>query len=157
MINCGYSNFIKMKNTLFIFLFAAILMLSCTKSDDEPRLDSYLNKWLGSYEGTSHSWQTSPSSNAMVTTNTYSDIFIEVKKSKKDSILTLVYKDKDKNVTGQCEYKILPSGYYYSDWGAGSSYGTMSIQFNSNSLTYRSYQKCGIPCDSGTNYDLVKK
>lgn len=138
-------------------LFVNILLASCTKSDSDPQLDKYLNKWIGSYEGISHSWVTSPRDTIMVTTNSYNDIFIEVKESKKDSILTFVYKDKDNNITGQSEYKIPPSGYYYSQWGAGSGYGTVSIQFDPTSLAYRSYQKCGIPCDSGTDYYLKKR
>lgn len=145
-----------MKSRWFIILFAVVFLASCTK-DDELQLDSYLNKWIGVYEGTSHSWITSPTGNAMVTTNTYSDIFIEVKKNNKDSILTLVYKDKYNNITGQGDYKILPSGYYHSEWGSGSSYGTISIRFDSTSLSYSSYQKCGIPCDSGKRSYLRKK
>lgn len=146
-----------MKNRLLIILSAVIFLVSCTKGDNEPQLDKYLNKWLGNYQGRSHNWVTSPRGDMMVTTNTYADEFIEIKKSKKDSVLVFIYKDENNMVIVQSEYKIPPSGSYHSQWGAGSSYGTLSIQFDSTFLSYSSYQKCGIPCDSGTDYFLIKK
>jgi hypothetical protein len=47
-------------------------------------------------------------------------------------------------------------GVHFSQWGYGSAYGSLGIRFKSVSLSFDNYQKCGIPCSSGVDFNIKK-
>lgn len=146
-----------MKTKFFLYFATSIIFCSCQKNNDiEP--NSYLNKWLGIYEGTSHLWSSYPGSDF---TNIRNDYYykakVDVVKSSLDSSLNLTITYNDSIINSLNDLKFSSSGHHFSEWGSGSGYGSLTIEFMSDSLHYLSYQKCGIPCNVGAVFWLVKR
>ncbi len=122
---------------------------------------SYLSKWAGSFEGTSHHWIGSPQQVhgewQYVVNHYYNEVLAEVSLSSQDSCLDFTFTYNDTEVFNNYGLKFLPSGTHYSNWGGGSSYGYLQISFETDSLHYNKFQKCGIPCNSGIDFIIGKK
>jgi hypothetical protein len=141
--------------TYFLFCFLIIFM-SCEKNDKADP-SSFLNKWLGAYEGTSHHWITMPNDSEMVTYNYYKKVHVDVQKSSLDSSLNLTITYNDSIIDSKNNLKFSSSDHHFSQWGDGSGYGSLTVNFNSDSLHYKFFQMCGIPCSSGIDFNLKKK
>jgi hypothetical protein len=136
-----------------LVLMAIILLTSCKKEDEGF---AYLEQWLGTYTGTSHHWSSYPSDTAWIENNEYKDVVVDVEKGSRDSTVLLVMTYDDASVDSVKDLKISASGRYFSEWGAGSSYGSRTVQFNDNKMHYDLFQKCGIPCSSGMDFVAEK-
>jgi hypothetical protein len=131
------------------------------EAEIQIEINSYLTKWLGMYEGSSHHWSSYPTEIngqwQFVTYHTNKNVLVNVNKSSQDSCLdfTLTYDD---SIMGtKNDLKFLVSGIHFSSWGGGSGYGSLDINFNSDSLSYYYFQKCGVHCSSGIDFVIGKK
>ncbi len=124
-------------------------------------IQSFLSKWMGVYEGSAHHWRTYPAEIngqwQIVEEQSYEKVVVVVKKSSQKACLDFTFTYNDSNTSTQNDILFSSSGNHHSQWGAGSGYGTLNITFHPNSLEYWSQQKCGIPCDSGTDFNISKK
>lgn len=120
----------------------------------------YLKKWVGLYEGTSRHWTSQPSYIDGVygwsETEDFRNVSVNVALSNQDSCLdlTIKYNSKVEKRTG---LKFSETGFHYTTWSGGSSFGSLRIIFKNDSLEYNYGQKCGIPCQSGIDYVIGKK
>jgi len=124
-------------------------------------IKSYLTKWLGIYEGISHHWSTYPCEIndqwQIITNHDYKKVLVNVTKSRQDSCLDFAFTYNDSIMDTMNALKFSVSGIHFSEWGGGSSYGSLNIRFYSDSLNFDYFQKCGIPCGSGIDFVLSKK
>jgi len=133
------------------------------KGEAEIKLEvkSYVTKWVGFYEGTSHHWISYPveinGQWQYVTNHSYNQVLVEVSQSSQDSCLNLTFTYNQTDVTAKNDLKFLPSGKHWSSWGGGSGYGSLTISFESDSLDCNLFQKCGIPCNSGIDFVIGKQ
>ena len=159
-----------MRKYLFCFVACLVLTMSCEKkdnpSDPEPPLPqiSYLDAWTGTYTGTSREWMEYPTSTGFVFHESYRQVRVEVAKAEMDSLfgntdslLNLKFIYEDTIITERAGLKFTADGRYYSNWGGGSGFGSLEIQFDSVSLNYVHFQKCGIPCSSGSDFHAMKQ
>ncbi len=130
-------------------------------AETQVEVKSYLSKWVSSYEGTSHAWIGSPQmingEYQYVTNHYYNSVLAEVMLSSQDSCLDFTFTYDGTQVYNNYGLKFLPSGTHYSSWGGGSGYGYLNIKFENDSMNYVRFQKCGIPCNSGTDFVIGKK
>ena len=128
------------------------------ESEIEIEVKSYLSKWVGVFEGTSHHWSNYPvmvdGEFQLVTNNTYKTVLVNVNQSTQDSCLDFTITYNDTIVETKNDLKFSDSGIHHSQWGAGSGYGSLDINFESDSLYYDYFQQCGIPCQSGIDFVL---
>lgn len=131
------------------------------EAKSQLEVKSYLSKWTGTYEGTSHSWLGSPQlvngQYQYVVNHYYKSVLAEVTLSAQDSCLDFVFTYDGTQVYNNTGVKFLPSGTHYSSWGGGSSYGYLHLKFENDSMNYDRFQKCGIPCNSGTDFIIGRK
>jgi hypothetical protein len=144
-----------MKPKYIILLCVALSMVMCSKN--ESRLDTYLNQWMGKYEGTSHHWMTYPGDSGMINSNTDKHVLVHVQKSSLDSCLNFTFTFDDTLINNINDIYFLPTGKHFSDWGGGSGYGSVTIEFEPDRMNYHYFQKCGIPCSSGVDFTIDKK
>jgi hypothetical protein len=137
-----------------IILCTSIIITSCLKSDDNPPY--YLDQWLGSYEGTSHHWTSYPVADGFYNSHTYKKIVVDVLKGEIDSTLNMTLTYNDTIVRYTNDLPISPEGGHFSQWGGGSSYGSLTVNFTADTLHYINFQKCGIPCSSGIDFSIAR-
>lgn len=137
-------------------MMAGLTILSCKKADISTPT-SYLDQWTGEYEGTSHHYSTYPGDTFFVTNDYYKNVLVDVRKSSLDSCLDLTITYDDTLVETRNDLIFSGAGVYFSEWGGGSSYGSLTVAFKPDSLHYDYFQKCGIPCDYGIYFNIKKK
>lgn len=149
-----------MKIITFLLIIAVLIAISCDNSD-YSKINSYLKQWTGKYEGTSHHWSSYPAQiNGQwqwITDESYNKVLIEVVNSELDSCLNFKIKYNDTILDIKENLLFSKSGFHYSEWGGGSGYGSLSISFKSDTMFYKYFQKCGIPCSSGIDFNILKK
>jgi len=136
----------------FILLFA----IRCEKPNES---ESYLSKWTGTYEGTSHHWYSYPSGNLtdpFIENHSYEKVQVNVRKSNKDSCLNFLITYNDSVIDKKSDLQFSVSGIHHSQWGGGSGFGSLDIKFVSDTLHYTNFQKCGIPCSGGTDFVIAR-
>ncbi|MFZ4545484.1 MAG: Ig-like domain-containing protein [Saprospiraceae bacterium] len=112
------------------------------------------SKLVGFYSGISRRWWSSPFSSS----NTNQKVLVHVYKSNLTPGLdfSITYNDTTivthKDLAFTCSGKHFSSSPFYS-----SSYSSLMISFNRDSLNYDSTQKCGIPCNSGIYFVIGRK
>ena len=123
-------------------------------------IKSYLSKWIGIYRGTSHYWSSYPSETngewQFITNDSYRNVSVDVKYGEQDSCLNFEITYNDSIVDKKENLLFSNVGVHFSQWGGGSGYGSLNINFNSDSLHYDNFQKCGMPCNSGIDFDIKK-
>lgn len=134
---------------------SSLIMGACKK--DEARIDAYLEQWMGYYEGTSHHWMTHPGDMGWINYSSDRNVLVLVHRSELDSCLNLTITYNDTIINHQNELYFPPDGKHFSQWGGGSSYGSLNIQFEDGMMDYHYFQKCGIPCSSGIEFNIGKK
>ena len=147
-----------MKRFLIAVITSMVILftISCDKTKEN---ESYLSKWSGTYEGTSHHWYRYPSgnlTNPLIENHSYEKVRINVEKSNKDSCLNflITYNDSVTDMKNDLQFSV--SGMHHSEWGGGSGFGSLDVIFGSDTLYYNSFQKCGIPCSSGTDFVIAR-
>lgn len=154
-----------MKTKLIFSLCLCVMLAACREvevwhlSDLQPDPD-YLSNWTGSYEGVSDHWIAHPcqTDTGWTFLETHEDkaVFVGVQQGTLDSCLTLTITYDQTTVVTDENLKISILGAYDTSWGGGSGYGSLTVQFDDDSLHYRYFQKCGIPCSSGINFSVRK-
>ena len=133
------------------------------KTEDEIQIEikSYLTKWLGTYEGTSHHWCHSlyliDTQYQYITDHYYKTVFVNVDLAHSDSCLNLNITYSDTISDTEENVKFFTSGDHFSDWGGGSGYGYMRIIFDSDSLRYNKMQQSGMTHSTGTSFVIGRK
>lgn len=146
-----------MRFILLLLLAFVIINTSCRKDD---LTNIYLNQWIGKYEGTSYHWSTHPTQingQWQVTTNeSYKDVAVLVIPGARDSCLDFIITIN--NATPDTLKNLLFSdiGEHFSSSGGGSGYESLKISFESDSLFFSKYYKCGIPCSGGIEFNIRK-
>lgn len=132
---------------------AEVLYLSDIQADAD-----YLSNWTGSYEGVSDHWSSYPTQtdSGWIFLNNHDSlpVFVAVQQGTLDSCLTLTITYNQTTVVTDENLKISILGSHSSNWGGGSSYGSLSVNFSNDSLHYNYHQGCGIPCTSGINFKI---
>lgn len=137
-----------------LIVFVLTLTMSCEKIDNS----SYLDKWVSVYAGTSHHWGNYPvSMDSFVRTQKYKHVLAEVGKGDFDSTLNLTLIFDSITTITHIDLKFSDSGNHFSDSGGGSSYASLDIYFIADSLYYKSFNKCGIPCSVGVDFSIKKE
>jgi hypothetical protein len=117
---------------------------------------SYLFKWTGTYQGLSDHWISYPTEvNGQwqyVTNHTYKNAVVTVTMSNQVSCLDIAISYDSAAAEISSGLNFSSSGNYFNQWGGGSGYGSLTIKFSGESITYNYYQKCGIPCSSGIDF-----
>jgi hypothetical protein len=154
----------KTKYNKIIFLTVACLIvllnLGCAKKEDNGQPSTYLGKWIGTYEGTSYHWSSYPVEIdglwQYITNDSYKNVSVEVRIGSQDSCLNflITYNDSINDTNADLLFSNL--GVHFSQWGVGSGYGSLNISFESDSMHYNYFQKCGMPCTSGIEFDIKK-
>jgi hypothetical protein len=123
-------------------------------------IKSYLSKWIGNYGGTSHHWSSFPTVTngewQFITRDSYRNVFVDVIFGEQDSCLNFVIAYNDSIIDTKGNLLFSNIGVHFSQWGGGSGYGSLNISFKYDSLLYNNFQKCGILCDSGIDFDIKK-
>lgn len=131
------------------------------EAEIQIEIKSYLTKWLGIYQGTSHHWGTYPTEIngqwQFITNHDYRKVLVNVTKSSQESCLDFVITYNDSSIVTHNELNFSTSGIHNSQWGIGSGYGSLNISFDKDSLNYNYFQKCGIPCSNGIDFVIGKK
>lgn len=121
---------------------------------------SYLTRWLGTYEGTSRHVESYPKiindQFQLVTNVSYRNVSINVEIGDQDSCLYFLITYNDSIIDTKEDLLFSNLGFHFSQWGVASGYGSLNISFESDSMHYNYFQKCGIPCDSGVDFDIKK-
>lgn len=123
-------------------------------------IKSYLSKWIGIYRGTSHHWSSYPTEIngqwQFITNESYRKVSVDVRIGVQDSCLNFIitYNDTINDTKENLLFSNL--GVHFSQWGSGSGYGSLNINFRPNSLYFDNFQKCGIPCSGGVDFDIQK-
>lgn len=123
-------------------------------------VSNFLDQWVGNYQGVSEHWSSYPSMvngqwqiiNNSVTKN----VSVSVSKNPSDTTLDLIILYENSNPEYKTNLNFNSSGTHNNSWGGGSSYGSNYYNFHSDSLKQTYFQKCGIPCNSGINYNIKK-
>lgn len=119
-------------------------------------IKSYLSKWIGTYGGTSHHWSSSSYPAQPKTNDSNRNVSVDVIIGEQDSCLNFVITYNDSIIDIKENLLFSNLGAHFSQRGYGSGYGFLNISFKSVSLHYKKFQKCGIPCSSGINFDIKK-
>jgi hypothetical protein len=152
----------------------SLMIISCAKEDDEepmlalpntsnpkPGPNDYLKQWVGSYEGSSYHWSNYPrivnGQMQIVTNDTNLQVKVDVQMGSVDSSLIFMIAYSDSTFETHTDLFFDSTGSHFSEWGGGSSYGSLTIDFSTDQLSYDKFQKCGIPCNSGINFNIVKE
>lgn len=149
-----------LKSATFIILIL-LLQTGCRKMaiNDEPTV-SYLTLWLGRYQGKLHQWSSYPrvvdGHTIIATDHSYGKVTIDVVKSTQDSCLDLKGYYNDTIPFNHFGLKFSNNGTHFSSSGGGSTYSSLNIKFELDTLNYASFQKCGIPCSQGTDFKISK-
>jgi hypothetical protein len=147
-----------MKYFLIALISSLVLLLniSCEKTTENS---SYLSKWVGNYEGTSHHWSSYPSgdiTDPLIENNSYEKVQVNVQESSKDSCLNFIITFNDSDTVKKNDLQFSVSGVHHSQWGGGSGFGSLDIKFASDTINYNNFQKCGIPCSGGTDFVIAR-
>jgi hypothetical protein len=139
----------------FSILLTIVLLLLTGGCEKTRQHDSHLSPWEGTYEGTAHHWSSYPGGNPMdpfIENNSYEKVQVIVEQSAADSCLNLriTYSDTVTETRNDLAFSV--SGTHQSQWGGGSGYGSLEVRFAADGLHYTLFQKCGIPCSSGTDF-----
>jgi len=147
-----------MNGNRFLLLLLVLLIFSCKKETPPTEPVSYLARWYGTYHGTSHKWTSYPQGSTYVTNHWYKDVVVDVQKGGTDSTLNFAFTYDDTIFSSRNDIKFSSNYSHNSQWGGGSSYGSLDVQFSNDTvLTYNLFQKCGIPCSSGEDFVIYKK
>jgi len=156
-----------MKTKIIFSICMSVLLLACRKENDVIRLSdteaervSYLNQWTGTYEGVSDHWSSYPqyidTVLTFVSNHDTQDVWVIMQLGSLDSCLNLrIVYDQTTVITNE-NLKFSAIGSHYSSWGGGSGAGFLSVKFINDSLHYNYSQKCGIPCNSGINFNISR-
>ncbi len=134
------------------YLFFCILLLSYSCSKDNK--DDFLDQWIGVYEGTADQWSSYPGDSSFIESHEFKGVIAEVKKATIESAVNITLTFDSAQVKIYSDLVIDQQGHHFSEWGGGSGYGSLNLQFESDSLDFELFQKCGIPCDSGTKFKI---
>lgn len=143
-----------MRIKMIIAICISVLLFSCRKNKDDEY--AYLDQWVGIYVGISYHWSTHPVDTIMVTNEQYKVVIVDVQKNESESSLDFTLTYNDGIIDNRDKIKFTTSGTHSSNWGGGSGYGSLDIDFKSDSLHYDYYQKCGIPCNSGIEFKIKR-
>lgn len=128
----------------FVWVALALALVSCDRQTD------YRNAWVGTYQGDVELGTQYPSTvggNWTMFDTTYTQRWtIEVALSGDSSLALTGFRD-----TVTVDFGVLKvpaSGIFFRQTGGGSSYAELGIVFGQDSLTWNSFNKCGIPCSS---------
>lgn len=142
-----------------IFCFLILFGSSCEYRNDYDQ--AYLESWLGDYEGVAYSYSSYPREvNGQYEYHTdqyYNKVYVLVTKGSQDSTMNLKISLGDSSIQNKTGLKFSVDGTHSSTWGSGSSYGSINIKFFKDSMSYKFFQKCGIPCNSGTDFVIQKR
>lgn len=123
-------------------------------------IKSYLSKWIGTYGGTSHYWESSPTKIngewQITLYDSYENVSVDVVFGEQDSCLNFVITYNDSIIDTKDNLLFSNIGVHHSYWGGGSSQGALNINFKSDSLHYKEFQACGMPCISGIDFNIKK-
>ena len=127
-----------------LWIALAVALASCERHAD------YRNAWVGTYQGSMELGSQYPSTVGgiwiMFDTTFTQSWTIEVAKEGDSSLALTGFRD---TVTADFGVvKVPASGIFVRQTGGGSSYAELSIVFAHDSLTWNSFNKCGIPCSS---------
>ena len=121
---------------------------------------SYLTLWLGRYQGKLHQWSSYPrvvdGHTIIATDHSYGKVTIDVVKSTQDSCLDLKGYYNDTIPFNHFGLKFSNNGTHFSSSGGGSTYSSLNIKFELDTLNYASFQKCGIPRSQSTDFKISK-
>jgi hypothetical protein len=124
-------------------------------------IKSYLSKWIGIYGGISHHWSSYPTEInghwQFITNESYRKVSVDVSLGGQDSCLNFIITYDDTVIDTKENLLFSNSGVHFSQWGGGSGYGSLNIIFKSDSLYFDNFQKCGIPCNSGVDFDIERR
>ncbi len=124
-------------------------------------IKSYLAKWIGNYTGNSDHWISSPNfvneQWILTTRHSYKKVVVNVSKSNRDSCLDFRITYNDSIVDNEEGLKFSVVGIHSSQWGGGSSHGSLKIAFEPDSLHYRYFQNCGMVCLDGIEFVAKKE
>lgn len=122
----------------------ALALASCDRHTD------YRDAWVGTYQGEVEVGTQYPSSIGgpwtMFDTTYIQPWVIEVALDGDSSLALTGFRD-----TVAADFGVLKvpaSGIFFRQTGGGSSYAELGIVFGHDSLTWNSFNKCGIPCSS---------
>ncbi len=148
----------KLGSVLLVIVLS--LSISCEKTEDP----TYLDQWLGMYEGSAYSWskEWDSSNDSSILRESFWTVLAEVQKGEIDSSLsiTLVFEGLTNDrirTTTHSDLLISDLGYHKSSSGGGSSYSHVIIQFDADSLHYSSFSHSGIASQGGTDFGIAKK
>lgn len=130
------------------------MTLGCQKTEYNHSSD-YLKIYTGTYEGTSDHWYW-VYVNGGQTSHTYKNVRVNVLRGKEDSCLTMefIYDDTIYDIKENLSFSDL--GIHHSYWGAGSSHGSLDIQFSPDSMHYDYLQYQGLGSHYGIIFNISK-
>ena len=117
-------------------------------------IKSYLSKWVGVYGGTSYHWR--KVSYPLINNESFKKVSVDVSIGEQDSCLKFIITYNDTIIGTNVNLLFSNLGVHFSQWGIGSGYGFLKINFKSDSLYYYNFQKCGMPCSSGVDFNIEK-
>lgn len=121
---------------------------------------NYLDQWVGTYQGVSEHWSSYPAQVngqwQFINNSTIKNVIVNVSKNSSDSTLDILVTYENTTPQNNTNLYFNDLGVYNKSWGGGSSYGSLNFTFHSDSLKEVYFQKCGIPCNSGINYNIKK-
>jgi hypothetical protein len=128
-------------------VLAVVLVLVLASCD---RQTDYRKAWVGTYQGEVELGTQYPSTvggNWTMFDTTYTQPWtIEVALNGDSSLALTGFRDTV--VADFGVLKVPASGIFFRQTGGGSSYAELGIVFGHDSLTWNSFNKCGIPCSS---------
>lgn len=132
----------------------------CEKEADKFDPNAYLNKWLGTYEGTARNFSAGPwkinGEWTFIKKETFYDISVEVIPGNIDSSLTLFIAFKDSTVKVKEDLLFSAQGVHYEEPGVGHNNSpSIEITFHADSLYYKTGSRGG-PRIHSFSFDIKK-
>lgn len=139
-------------NRSILFYLSILVLASCERWED------YRARWVGSFSGQVelHSqYPTSVGGNWIMFDTSYTqDWVIHVEKDGDSSLLMTGTRAGE--VANFGTVQVPPTGAFLRQTGGGSSYAELRLQFSPDSLSWYSFNKCGIPCSSWSQGVLTR-
>lgn len=134
----------------------ALMNVGCEKKEETLTQSSYLDQWVGTYEGNSYQWLSYYSAGQSSQSGVFKKVSIEVSRGSQDSTLDFAYTYNDSILKTEAALHFSDSGFHSSSWGGGSSYATLEIYLHGDSIHYDLHQSCGMTCEQGEYINIQK-
>jgi hypothetical protein len=97
-----------------------------------------------------------PSGTTWVEYTILRNIEVDIVLSENDSCLNFYIVRSDTSFREYRDVKIPYDLNHESQWGGGSSYGSLEVKLFSDSIYIFNFQKCGIPCTSSETFFISR-